>query len=121
VRTILSRLERGRPIAMFPEGRFRKGRESVVYTRKIRAGIGRIAVLAKAPVVPCVIVDTQLYERVPAWFPHKATRYGIIFGDPIDPSLGAEAIEAKLVDELVRLHVELRERMARKCSMTKAP
>jgi 1-acyl-sn-glycerol-3-phosphate acyltransferase len=111
VRTILSRLKQGRAVGMFPEGRFRTGRDSVVYTRRIRPGIGRIATLANVPVIPCIILGAEAYSRFDSWLPRKQTRYGVQFGEPIDPSIGAEAIEAKLVDELVRLHGELSVRM----------
>ncbi|MFA6043857.1 MAG: lysophospholipid acyltransferase family protein, partial [Phycisphaerales bacterium] len=53
VRTILDRLERGRAVAMFPEGGFRRGTDSVVHSRRIRPGIGRIAHMTGAPVIPC--------------------------------------------------------------------
>ena len=108
VRTILDRLRRGRVIGMFPEGGFRVGEASVVHSRKIRSGIGRIALLAKVPIVPCVIVGSERYRRVAAWLPIRRTKYAVAFGKPIEASGTAEEIETRLVEALVALHGELR-------------
>lgn len=106
IRIILDRLSRGRVVGMFPEGGFRRGAASVVHSREIRPGIGRIATIAHVPIVPCVIVGADQYARWTSWLPLRRVRYGIIFGEPIrgdDP----DAIEATLVDCLVELHREL--------------
>jgi 1-acyl-sn-glycerol-3-phosphate acyltransferase len=110
IRIILDRLARGRVVGMFPEGGFRKGAANVVHSRQIRPGIGRIAVLANVPVVPCVIVGAGQYARWTNWVPWRRVRYGIIFGEPIVGG-DADAIEATLVDRLVSLHHELATRL----------
>ena len=107
VRVILERLRRGRAVGMFPEGRLRPEAESVVRTREIRAGIGRIACLSGAPVVPCVIVNSGAYRRPASWLPLRRTRYGVIFGAPIGPAPGADEVERRLVDAFVALHARL--------------
>ncbi len=107
VRTILDRLKHGRVIGMFPEGRFRVGADSVVHTGIIKPGVGRIANLSAAPVIPCVITRSSEYRRFTSWLPFKHTRYGIAFGDPIDPSLPAEQIESTLVTAYNDLHAKL--------------
>src|SRR5689334_10101203 len=93
VRTILDRLKQGRVVGMFPEGRFRKGRESVLYTGKIQPGIGRIAKLANVPIVPCVILNSSVYSHPACWFPVRRTRYGIAFAEPLPQP--AEALDAE--------------------------
>jgi 1-acyl-sn-glycerol-3-phosphate acyltransferase len=113
VRIILERLEQGRAVGIFPEGGLRSEPESVVRTRRIRPGSGRIAQMAGAPVVPCVIINSAAYCRFLSWLPLRAVRYGIIYGDPIDPSLDPEAIELRLVDAFGSLHSELSGAMAR--------
>jgi 1-acyl-sn-glycerol-3-phosphate acyltransferase len=110
VRTILDRLVRGRVVGMFPEGRFRKGAESVVHTGTIRSGIGRIANLSRAPVIPCVIVGSSQYSHFASWLPLFRTRYGIAFAEPIDPTLGAEEIEMRLVEAMRGLYAQLAHR-----------
>ncbi len=112
IRVIVARLERGRAVAMFPEGGLRKGTDSVIHTRRIRPGIGRIARLTGATVIPCVVINSGVYCRVSSWLPLRRTRYGVIYGAPIDPALEPATIEARLVAAFVALHAELSSAMA---------
>ena len=73
----VQRLRAGRLVAMFPEGGIRAGATSMLEGAPGRLGPGRLAVMAPAPVVPCVILGTdRLYDphrwlpgrgRVPVW------------------------------------------------------
>jgi len=83
VRTILERLRQGRIIAMFPEGFIRRPPQSVTHGGNIRPGVGRLAQLAKVPVVPCVVVNSDAYGRPSAWLPLKRNRYAVCYGEPI--------------------------------------
>jgi 1-acyl-sn-glycerol-3-phosphate acyltransferase len=112
-RIILERLRRERAVGMFPEGGFRTDAESVVRTRRMRPGSGRIARMAGAPVVPCVIINSRVYNRFVSWLPLRSARYGLIYGEPIDPSLDPAVIENRLLDAFVSLHSELAEAMER--------
>lgn len=112
VRIILDRLRRGRAVGIFPEGGFRPGLQSVVHTGRLRPGVGRLARLADVPVVPCVIINSHAYARPWSWAPLRRTRYGVIYGEPIDPLLDGAAIETRLVDAFVTLHGRLRAAMA---------
>jgi 1-acyl-sn-glycerol-3-phosphate acyltransferase len=114
VRTILDRLKKGRLVAIFPEGGFRKGADSVVHSRKMRRGIGRIALLANVPIVPVVIINSGIYSRFASWLPLGRTRYGIIYGNPILPTGDGHAMEDELVEQFVQLHARLSDRMALK-------
>lgn len=107
VRVIVERLRRSRAVAMFPEGGIRSEAESVVCTRRIRPGIGRLAHLTGAPMIPCVLINSRTYRRPASWLPIRRARYGLIFGEPIEPSLAPETIETRLIDAFVRLHAEL--------------
>ncbi len=111
VRIIIDRLERARAVAIFPEGGFRKGTDSVVQSRRIKPGAGRLASLARAPIVPCVLINSGAYSRPMSWLPIRRTRYGLIYGAPIDPDLQPQAIDAKLVDAFVTMHAELTRHM----------
>lgn len=113
VRVIVERLHRGRAVGIFPEGGFRKGPESVVVTRRIKPGTGRLAHMTGSPVIPCVLIDSGVYSRVVSWLPFRRTRYGLIFGEAIDPALEPELIEARLIDAFVALHTLLTEAMAK--------
>lgn len=104
VRIILDRLARGRIVVMFPEGGFRRGEASVVHSGKIKSGIGRIASIAKVPIIPAMIINSSVYSRPVAWFPLFRTRYAVAYGAPISPELPPEEIEAAIVGAMKRLH-----------------
>jgi 1-acyl-sn-glycerol-3-phosphate acyltransferase len=107
LRVVLDRLERGRVVGMFPEGRLCPGERSLVHTRKIRPGIGRIARLARVPILPAFVLNSGAYSRFTSWFPFRLTRYGVIFGDAIDPSDDPAVTEQALVETLLKLREEL--------------
>lgn len=104
VRIILDRLATGRSVAMFPEGRIRTGNASVLHDGTIRPGLGRLAQLAKVPVVPCVITNSEAYSRITSWLPLRRTRYGIIFGKPLMPTEMPDELEVQLIETLRRLN-----------------
>lgn len=111
IRATLDRLGRGRCVAMFPEGRFRPGPESMVHTGEIRPGIGRIATVANVPILPCAICDSRAYSGWTRWLPLRHVRYGVAFGAPIPPG-DPENMEAELVRRIADLHARLRGEMA---------
>jgi 1-acyl-sn-glycerol-3-phosphate acyltransferase len=115
VRTILKRLEHGRLVGMFPEAGLRRGEASVVHSGRIRAGIGKIAVLSGAAVVPAIIVNSGAYARPGAWLPHRRTRYGVMFGGAIPADLEPPEIEGRLVEAMVRMYGELAARLPEGC------
>lgn len=112
VRILLERLRRSRVVAIFPEGGFRADADSVVRTRRMRAGTGRLARLTGSPVTPCVLIDSRAYRRPASWLPLRRTRYGLIYGTPIDPALDPAEIESRLVEAFVSLHEALSRAMA---------
>jgi 1-acyl-sn-glycerol-3-phosphate acyltransferase len=97
VRTILERLERGRVVAMFPEGRIQAGEQSVLHAGRIRAGIGRIASIANVPIVPCVVLNSGAYNRVGSWAPYPHVRYALGYAAPIPAGGAPDQLEAALV------------------------
>ena len=112
VRTVLTRLRRGRVVAMFPEGRLSPGPLSVVHTRHIRRGIGGIALTADVPIVPSVVINSAAYLRLASWLPIRKVRYGIAFGPPIEPTGSREEIEGRLIDAFIDLHAQLQTQMS---------
>ncbi|MBS0197017.1 MAG: 1-acyl-sn-glycerol-3-phosphate acyltransferase [Planctomycetes bacterium] len=104
VRTILSRLRRGRVVVMFPEGGFRRGEASVVHTRKMKSGIGRIVNMANIPIVPAVVINSSVYSKPVSWLPLFRARYALAFAPPIAPDLPPEQIESRIVESIVNLY-----------------
>jgi 1-acyl-sn-glycerol-3-phosphate acyltransferase len=109
VREALHRLEQGRAIAMFPEGRVREWEESAVHGRPFKPGVARIAQLSGAPIVPCVVLGTGAYKRFASWLPVKRVRYLVNYGEPLTArdDLPPETAQADLVERLGRAYVEL--------------
>lgn len=115
IRTILRRLERGRAITMFPEGGFRRGDASVIHSRKLRKGVGRLLALANVPVVPVVVINSVAYAKPTAWLPLRRTRYAVAFGKALPSGLEPEQLESALVESMVSLHLQAINRLPEEC------
>jgi 1-acyl-sn-glycerol-3-phosphate acyltransferase len=117
VRVAVDRLRAGRLIAMFPEGQIRAWDESVIHGRPFKPGVAKLAYLAGAPIVPCVVLGTGAYRRFAAWLPLRRTRYGVIFGQPLiartdlDERAALDEFVARLAAAYVSLYRELRAAM----------
>jgi 1-acyl-sn-glycerol-3-phosphate acyltransferase len=117
VRTIFDRLERGRVVAMFPEGNLRTPETSLLAGGSFKPGVARIAQLADVPVIPCVILGTGAYHKVTSWLPLRRVRYGVNFGEPMWVRRDLEKQEAQkqfladLRQAYLALHDELRSAM----------
>ncbi len=120
VRIILDRLKRGRAVAMFPEGNIRTPQTSVLAGGSFKPGVARIAQLADAPVIPCVVLGTGVYSKFTSWLPLRRIRYGIIYGEPLRVRTDLDKLEAipQFITELraayLQLHAELLEEMNRR-------
>lgn len=116
VRDIVARLKKGRSVGVFPEGALSFQDKSVLHGGSLVPGIGGIARLGKAPMVPCAIENSLTFARWSAWFPNQA-RYGIAFGEPMPPPdkrsgpEGLRQYEAELADRIRALHRGLLEKM----------
>jgi 1-acyl-sn-glycerol-3-phosphate acyltransferase len=115
VRIMLDRLARGRLLCMFPEGGFRRGDRSVLRDGKIVPGVGRLALLAGAPIVPVVIVNSAAYSRLASWLPLRSTMYGVAFGAPIPPDDDPARAERVLVEQLRVMHAGLTLQLPEHC------
>jgi 1-acyl-sn-glycerol-3-phosphate acyltransferase len=81
-RKILERLGCGRAVVMFPEGQIRTAASSLLAGGSFKPSVARLARLAGAPIVPCVVLATGAYSRASAWLPLRRTRYAIWIGEP---------------------------------------
>lgn len=109
VRTIVSRLQAGRVVCMFPEARLTPEAESVLHGGTFRSGIGRIARLAGVPIVPAVVVDTARCSGVRPWMPTNRQAIGVAYGEPLyvrddlPPREAQQEIETRWRDRVVAL------------------
>ncbi|MDD4736470.1 MAG: lysophospholipid acyltransferase family protein [Kiritimatiellae bacterium] len=85
VRAVCERAKLGRTIGIFPEGGIRRGPQSILEGGPIRPGLGRLAILTQAPVIPVVLLGSELYYHPRAWLPLHRTSYCVGFGKPMLP------------------------------------
>ena len=85
VRTIVRHLRQGRVVGIFPEGGVRTGEDSALKKGSIHEGVCRLAMLARVPVLPCVVSGGREFARWTRWAPGAGTRWAVIFGEPIFP------------------------------------
>jgi 1-acyl-sn-glycerol-3-phosphate acyltransferase len=111
VRIILERLERGRCVGVFPEGRIRKPGDSVIMGGKMRPTLARLAKLANVPIIPAVVWGAEKYRRPTSWLPLMRTRYGVTYGEPLMVGDDEAQGEEDLADRFQRLYRELRAEM----------
>jgi 1-acyl-sn-glycerol-3-phosphate acyltransferase len=83
VRAALARLKAGACIGLFPEGGIRDGAESVLNGAEIRPGIGALAQLSGAPVLPVAILGSDRLYAPRAWLPRRGTPVWIAYGEPM--------------------------------------
>lgn len=114
VREIVSRLQAGRVVGIFPEAQIRPPEDSVTSGGPHRPGFGRIARLADVPVIPAVILDSRNGMKPASWLPFARTPLLVAFGEPllIDPTLEPRAAQRDLEDRwrasILQLTAELK-------------
>ena len=118
VRTAMNRLRAGRCVGIFPEGGIRTGEASLLHGARVKPGVASLAVMAEAPVLPCVILGSdRLYQRR-WWYPWNRVTIWIAFGKPVaarlqegeDREAARQRIEQTLSAEMVRLYERLQAR-----------
>jgi 1-acyl-sn-glycerol-3-phosphate acyltransferase len=85
VRAICRHLRHGRVVGIFPEGGVKTGEDSALKQGSIHEGVCRLAMLARVPVLPCVVLGGRNFTRWTHWAPGAGTRWDVVFGEPIFP------------------------------------
>jgi 1-acyl-sn-glycerol-3-phosphate acyltransferase len=118
VRAAVRRLQSGRVIGLFPEGRIRSHADSVLRGGAIDPGVARMAQIAGVPVIPAVVLGGEHFNHARGWLPIRRTRYGVIFGPPmhINPNLSATHACDSMVRELQETYQALGRELAAKLS-----
>lgn len=109
VRGMRDRLGRGRCVLIFPEGQLCRYEDSVFTDHGLHPGMARLAISTQTPILPVVLLDTDVYRRFGAWMPVRGTRYGVAFGAPIPPPQAVRPTDRTA--EAKRLEEEYRNRM----------
>lgn len=85
VRTAIERLKAGRLVGVFPEGGIRTGPESVLEGADLKPGVAALSQIARAPVLPCVVVGADALYGPEYWIPLRRARAWIVFGELLPP------------------------------------
>ncbi len=113
VRMIVKHLRAGRVVGLFPEGGVRAGDDSVLLGGGLNDGICKLAQLARAPVLPCIILGGEKFARWTSWLPFARTRWAVAFGEPVLPRETPDRTTARaaMAEEIIRslrtLHAEV--------------
>ncbi len=94
-RRVVRLLKGGRMVGLFPEGRFRRGADSVLRGGEFDAGVCGLAQLAGVPILPCVVLGSEQFERWTSWLPLRGTKFAIAYGEPIFPRQDLPKPEAR--------------------------
>ncbi len=110
-RQLRDRLAAGRVVALFPEGGFRAPTASVTAGGPFNPGVAKLAHQSGCPIVPAVILGTNVYSKFTSYLPLRAARFGVNYGNAIhvaDPAAAVATLAAAYLD----LTVELRRAMS---------
>ena len=109
VRGMLDRLGLGRCVVIFPEGQLCRYEDSVFTDHGLHPGLARLAISTQTPVLPVVLLNTDVYRQFGAWMPVRGARYGLAFGAPIPPPAIVRPTDR--TEEAKRFEAEYRNRM----------
>lgn len=117
VRTAIRLARAGECVGIFPEGGVAKGKQCIVRGAPFRQGVCTIAVEARAPVVPVVILGTERLNEVGPWLPFRRGRLWYAFGNDVVPPVRSgsrrkdrEEMARCLQAEFMRVYHDLLER-----------
>jgi 1-acyl-sn-glycerol-3-phosphate acyltransferase len=95
-------LREGNLLGIYPEGT--RSPDGRLYRGK--TGVARMALEAGVPVIPCVMIDTEVIQPPGRRFPKLRPRPGVRFGKPLDFSryegmAGDRFVERSVTDEIM--------------------
>jgi 1-acyl-sn-glycerol-3-phosphate acyltransferase len=89
LRLAVQRLRQGRVIGIFPEGGIRDGNGSIINGAPMKPGLTLLSTLARAPIIPCVILGSDRLYNFRNWLPWRRPQIWIGCGNSIPPPLEA--------------------------------
>jgi len=96
VRTTLERLKRGRMVGVFAEGGIRDGAASIIGGAAPVPGIGALAQMSGARVLPCIILGSDRLYAKRSYRPFRTITVWIGFGELLDCKTSEKAARAEL-------------------------
>jgi len=111
VKTALTRLKMGRMLGLFPEGGIRDGDTSILGGAAMKPGLGMLAQLSAASVLPCVILGSDHLYAKRAWRKIRGTTVYVAFGELLrcngDGKDARTDLENRLAESLRKLSRDL--------------
>jgi 1-acyl-sn-glycerol-3-phosphate acyltransferase len=112
LRVAVHRLREGRVVGIFPEGGIRDGAGSIINGAEMKQGLALLSTLARAPIIPCVILGSDRLYNLRNWLPWRRPQIWIGCGNPIPPSLEAGPQAKDFAQQLFSSEiVKLKERL----------
>lgn len=102
VRTALNRLARGRMVGVFPEGGIRDGATSILGGAEMIPGLGALAQISGAPIVPCIILGSDRLYAKRSYLPFRRVTIWVGFGEPLRAEGEGKAARAALETRLAQ-------------------
>jgi 1-acyl-sn-glycerol-3-phosphate acyltransferase len=114
LRIAVKRLREGRVIGIFPEGGIRDGAGSIINGAAMKQGVTLLSRLARAPIIPCVILGSDRLYNLRSWLPWRRPKIWIGCGNPIPPpretgSQSKDFAQQMFSSEIVKLKERLYE------------
>jgi 1-acyl-sn-glycerol-3-phosphate acyltransferase len=114
VRTAVRLVAAGECVGIFPEGGVAWGSQTIFRGAAFKHGVCTIAIQARVPVVPVVVLGTESLNRVGPWLPFRRGRVYCAFGRGVEPLEGSGsrradriAMAARVGTEFVRVYRHL--------------
>jgi 1-acyl-sn-glycerol-3-phosphate acyltransferase len=112
LRIAVQRLRQGRVVGIFPEGGIRDGDRSIINGAPMKQGLTLLSMLARAPIVPCVILGSDRLYNLRNWLPWRRPQIWIGCGNSIPPPLEAGTKAKDFAREMFSSEVvKLKERL----------
>jgi 1-acyl-sn-glycerol-3-phosphate acyltransferase len=108
VRRAIGLARQGRVVGIFPEGGVARGGQSVLRGGAFKHGVCTIAIRARVPVVPVVMLGTDRLARVEPWLPVRRGRVWTAFGPEVPPPERTGGNRAARAEMALRLGHEFR-------------
>jgi 1-acyl-sn-glycerol-3-phosphate acyltransferase len=108
VRTAIRLAQAGECVGIFPEGGVAQGQQSILRGAPFKHGACTIAVAARVPVVPVVVLGTDRLNQVKPWLPFRRGRLYCAFGNDVVPPPRSDSRRADRTEMAARLGEEFR-------------
>jgi 1-acyl-sn-glycerol-3-phosphate acyltransferase len=121
LRIAVKRLQEGRVVGIFPEGGIRDGTGSIINGAAMKQGLTLLSTLARAPIIPCVILGSDRLYNLRNWLPWRRPKIWIGCGNSIPPPQEAGNHAKDFAQQLFRSEiVKLKERLYEDFGLTPA-